>query len=265
MKENLVVHDVGAANFIPPHLLVEDAVFIHFEPDPRGREGLERFYNATGFKPRERVIRSHALGKLNEQLELCLSTKNTGSSFKTTSHDGEKLLVDVKAAEDLIRSGEVTVPNLIKIDVEGFERDVLAGYDLSRPEICCIEVEVTLEQAELGNIINLLTQAGFSLAKLIQHGDQFQVQPTKMQKRVHRWLKRVNGLLATDGNALNGMSALSTPLVQLELVFTRFNGELPDTGTRIQQIYGLCSRDKNGRLNIGGINTGLISNWRFWR
>ena len=265
MSETFVVHDVGAANFIPSHLLLEDIIFYHFEPDPRGLKGLQRFYEETGFCPAGRFLRQHALGAKKSQLKLNLADKNTGSSFKDIGQSAEQVSVDVEAAEELILDGRIEAPNLIKIDVEGFEKEVLMGYDLSRPEICCIEVEVTLSQSELGNIINLATAANFELTKLIQHGAQRNVQPTKMQKRWQRWLKNSGLLLATDGSALSGMASLSSSLIQLELVFTRFNDDLPYVGEKIKAIYGICNRDEGGRLHAGGRRVGLLSSWRFWR
>ncbi|MDB2689098.1 FkbM family methyltransferase [Luminiphilus sp.] len=265
MKNKFVIHDVGAANFIPRHLLHEDMAFYHFEPDPRGIMGLEEFYKSSEFSPVASFVRAHALGSKKSRMELNLNQKNTASSFKSVKAGSTQVTVQVEVAEELIASEIVEVPNLVKIDVEGFEGEVLAGYDLSRPEICCVEVEVTLDQLELGNIINLLTEAGFDLAKIVQHGSQHDVPPTKLQKRVQRTLAAWGWLLATDGNALNGMASLSSSLVQLELVFTRFNTELPFVARKIKDIYGLCYRDRSGRLYAGERRIGLLPSWRFWR
>ena len=45
--ETFIIHDVGAANFIPSHLVIEDAIFYHFDPDLRGIQKLEEFYKLS--------------------------------------------------------------------------------------------------------------------------------------------------------------------------------------------------------------------------
>lgn len=53
-------------------------------------------------------------------------------------------MVDIRTGQGLIQGGEAMVPNAIKIDVEGFELEVLQGLGthLAAPALRAIGVEV---------------------------------------------------------------------------------------------------------------------------
>ena len=55
----MVVHDVGAANFIPEHLLQSHIHFVHFDPDKRGLRSLAR----KKFQPMSASFHNYALGE----------------------------------------------------------------------------------------------------------------------------------------------------------------------------------------------------------
>ena len=57
----MVVHDVGAANFIPDHLLDPNMHFFHFDPDERGLDNLKAFYQQKKFKPMSANFYNYAL------------------------------------------------------------------------------------------------------------------------------------------------------------------------------------------------------------
>jgi len=84
------------------------------------------------------------------------------------------LSVRVARADTLVAAGE-RAPNVIKIDVEGFEGEVLQGMDelLSRPELRAVFIEVHFAQlAKRGKemepvqIVERLRRRGFSISWL---------------------------------------------------------------------------------------------------
>ena len=80
--------------------------------------------------------------------------------------------VQLRTGESLVTQGEVPPPNALKIDVEGFEKEVLEGLGstLSSPEVHLIGIEVhfgLLKERGLTHapreIEAMLKQHGFSL------------------------------------------------------------------------------------------------------
>ncbi|MDB4990634.1 MAG: methyltransferase, FkbM family [Myxococcaceae bacterium] len=80
--------------------------------------------------------------------------------------------VPVSPAHELVASGSVPAPNVVKIDVEGFEEEVLEGFGdlLSEPSLRAVLIEVHFSILDQRNrrqaparISSLLTHHGFGL------------------------------------------------------------------------------------------------------
>lgn len=266
VDNRFIIHDVGAANFIPPHLVMEDAIFYHFDPDLRGIQKLEEFYKRERFKPIETHFLNFGLGSESSKKPLLLAEKNTGSKIiSATSITDSTIEVEIFAANDLIAAGKIQSPNLIKIDVEGHELEVLKGYDLDDENLICVEVEVTLGTRNLGEIVAHFEQCGFELVKLVQHGDQRLSNPTKKIKKLQKMLKKFGLLMSTCGAATAGMDQLSTKLVQLELVFMKDYHQSSTFINKIKKTYGLVERNVSGRLMLIDEKTSYWEHLKFWR
>jgi FkbM family methyltransferase len=125
---NKVLWDVGAnlgylALYFtrPPH----DLKAIHvFEPNPAALKTLGSLFDE------HRTVRVHpvALGREDAVLELCSKPDATpyGSFVRKLEH-AEKVPVPVRRGDAYCRSSGIEPPDVIKIDVEGFEPDVFAG------------------------------------------------------------------------------------------------------------------------------------------
>jgi FkbM family methyltransferase len=92
-----------------------------------------------------------------------------GAAAKTA----RQVAIRLTSGDRLVSSGAVAIPNVIKIDTEGFELDVLRGLSRTLKERClrmlCIEMHFgLLYERGLSNapsdIEKLLVSSGFSLA-----------------------------------------------------------------------------------------------------
>lgn len=264
-RREMVIHDVGAANFIPDHLMHTNMRFFHFDPDERGLAKLKTFYRESGFQPKAASFYNYALGESECKRNINLGQKNTSTSFYNSNNPVSVAAVQVYNPDSLIRSGELAAPNIIKIDVEGAELEVLRGYDLSRQELVLIEVEVTLKYNLYPEILGLLRDNEFELLKLRVHGDQEPVPKNKFQKRLQRKLRRLGISVETSGKGSQSFSEISTPLTQIEFVAIRRGESLYEFKQQIDEMYGIASRDSNHQLYTGSKPVNGIRNWLFQR
>lgn len=96
-----------------------------------------------------------------------------GATSKVVEEAGAGIEVEVKRGDDLLGDGSVQVPNVVKIDTEGFELDVIKGMlgVVASPQLrtLCIEIHFGL-LAERGQpnapsrIESLLKTAGFAIS-----------------------------------------------------------------------------------------------------
>lgn len=139
--------DVGANVGLYTTLLAERAgpsgKVVAFEPSPRSFEKLRAACQAPGI-----VLMQCALGPKKDTLPFDLSEDETGVTDKIAIDPGstsrKRIHVDVLRADDVVSQRPALAPNVIKIDVEGFEVDVLAGMDevLRSPSLRALFIEV---------------------------------------------------------------------------------------------------------------------------
>ncbi len=162
-----VIFDIGAnvghhSLFFASHA---GAVVHAFEPSPLLWPAFQRLMTANKVDNRV-LLHKCGLGAINAELTFHVPTganRGTGS-FKTDREIGisEILALPVRRGDDYVAEHGITNINLIKIDVEGFEKDVLAGISetvaKARPiiwiEISGPEAEQTASLAALGKILS---------------------------------------------------------------------------------------------------------------
>lgn len=142
---------------------------VAIEPSPACCRELERLRSSSGSWL---AVRQLALGARDGEAAFSMHGGDTGVNNRLADHtSSEQLTVHVARADTLLADGERT-PNVIKIDVEGFEGEVLQGMDrvLARPELRAIFIEVHFAQlAERGKemepqrIVECLRSRGFSI------------------------------------------------------------------------------------------------------
>jgi FkbM family methyltransferase len=146
----------------------EGCVFA-FEPSTTNRLRLE---NAV--KPYRNVtVLPVALGEHDQMMPFQQGSDELGATSRILTTDqssGECIPVSVVRGDNLLASGRVGMPNVIKIDTEGFELDVLHGLGniLNTPALRALFIEVhfdLLRQRGLDNaprsIERLLSNSGF--------------------------------------------------------------------------------------------------------
>jgi FkbM family methyltransferase len=152
------------------------ATILAFEPLPRP---AARFRRVLGNRA---TLFDCALGAAEARLEMHVASRDDSSSLlslgerqKTVFHMDEvaTLAVDVQRLDKVLR-GQVTAPALLKIDVQGYEYEVLQGIgDLTR-QIEWIYVETSFVELYTGQRLHdevaaLLRELGYEL-KLEHNG-----------------------------------------------------------------------------------------------
>jgi FkbM family methyltransferase len=84
------------------------------------------------------------LGRADSKLRFQQGTDDLGATSRIVEEDFGGVLVDVRSGASVIDSGDALVPNAIKIDVEGFEYEVLEGLGdyIKKPDLRLIGIEV---------------------------------------------------------------------------------------------------------------------------
>jgi len=136
-----VMLDIGAHHGSSLAPFADDGWEIHaFEPDPANRA---RLHAAFGGRPNVTIVPAAVSDEAGE-MALYTSELSTGVSSLaafTPDHSPTTRVPVVTLGEYLAGAG-ITAVDFMKIDVEGFERNVLSGHDWSvRPELIVLEFE----------------------------------------------------------------------------------------------------------------------------
>lgn len=145
-----VLWDVGAyvgyitAHFAHPRFQLSS---IHaFEPNPRSLGYLQQLY-----KGHQKVrIHPYALGNKEEVMTLSVPTRGASTASLVDHAEGKPVQVQVKLGDHLREEEKISPPDVIKIDVEGFEPAVIQGLAEtiadSRPTIFFEHIFLNLDQ-----------------------------------------------------------------------------------------------------------------------
>lgn len=84
------------------------------------------------------------LGAKDGKLHFQQGADDLGATSRIVEEDSGSVIVDVRSGASVIDAGDALVPNAIKIDVEGFEYEVLEGLGdyIKKPDLRLIGIEV---------------------------------------------------------------------------------------------------------------------------
>jgi len=131
-RPGAVCLDVGSyRGYFGGVMAVNGAGMVHcFEPNPENLEKLERLARLNPALP----LRIHplALGDRDGETEFVLMAEDTmgklaASGFQASRSTGARFKVQLARLDTLVEKGEVHLPDLIKLDVEGAEKMFLEG------------------------------------------------------------------------------------------------------------------------------------------
>jgi FkbM family methyltransferase len=111
-----------------------------FEPSP---VNFHRLTAACASLANVTLLHS-GLGREDGKLRFQQGTDDLGATSRIVEKDSEGVIVDVRSGASVIDAGDALVPNAIKIDVEGFEYEVLEGLGsyINKPGLRLIGIEV---------------------------------------------------------------------------------------------------------------------------
>lgn len=148
-----------------------DADLLCFEPLPGPRAKLERVTEGRA------TIFPYALGATETEAEIHIATREDSSSLLPMGdlqsklfdmREAETLTVPVRTLDRCLADIDFGRPALLKIDVQGFEREVLAGAaaSIARIDVVYVElsfVELYKGQALADEIIGMMQAHGMSI------------------------------------------------------------------------------------------------------
>lgn len=140
-KRRGVMLDVGAHYGSSLAPFASDGWSIHaFEPDPANCAELEA---AFGQRPNVTIVPKGVSDEPGKR-PLFTSGESSGISTLAPFTEGHRLAatVEVITLRDYMAEAGITAVDFMKVDVEGFERNVLNGFDWAiKPEIIVLEFE----------------------------------------------------------------------------------------------------------------------------
>jgi len=179
VRSGEVVLDVGSNFGIFTILLAkkvgQSGEVIAVEP---GKEIFSHFQENVKLNNLKNIIAFNlALGDEKEEKKLFLG-QVAGASSMIYEPAGSKgfEIIKVKTGDQLIKENNLSVPNVVKIDVEGFEYNVIKGMSntLSSPGcrmVCCeIHTQMLPNGVNAKKIIDLLKSFGFNKIEKYERG-----------------------------------------------------------------------------------------------
>ena len=154
-------------------LALPDVFISSFEPIPECQNALSQ---QMANDPKHTIF-PYALGRTRSELKLHLHSHAASSSLLTATKDFKgisngsvavrELPVSVETLDNIARENRWPGPYLLKLDVQGYELEVLRGAASVLPKTALIIAETSFrplyqEQAIFGDIHRHLTEAGFS-------------------------------------------------------------------------------------------------------
>jgi FkbM family methyltransferase len=166
--------DIGANNTnwsIMARNIFPNAHFYLVEPQTEMEYHLKKFAEETATA----FYFLKAVGARNEILTFTVSEDLAGSSFlpkeeKSLLANGKQRKIEIITIDDLINSNEIIMPELIKLDIQGFELEALKGAQTTfgNTEVYIVEVSLfpSLERDDMpviSDVINFMLERDYTI------------------------------------------------------------------------------------------------------
>lgn len=157
-----------------------DGKVYSFEPDPQNFQSC--LINVSQNRFKNITLENKGLGPLTSQMFLEVNTpSNRGGNRINNNPSKEHVLVEIITLDDFVEGKQIDNINLIKIDVEGFEHQILQGaintIKKFKP-ICFIEIDeqnLQLQGDSARDIIILLSNLGYTHFERADNGESVSV------------------------------------------------------------------------------------------
>jgi len=170
-KNNPIILDVGAhtgESIIRFRNLYRKSIIHSFEPSKKNFKILKKYENL------ETKINNFALGNINEMKKFYINKDDSTSGFykffdNKNILDSSKEIVQIKTLDEYIKSNNIESVDILKIDVQGFEAQVLKGaIQTLKSQIKIIELEIIFinyyeKKSSFSEIENIIMPLGFEL------------------------------------------------------------------------------------------------------
>jgi len=167
--------NIGEFSIIAAKKIGTDGNLISIEPLKQTSKWLQKNLLLNNFH--NHVVLESAVGRKTEVRTLFKKNESAGMGLLDPVIDGEKLVesskINVKTVDDILSSRKINQVNMLKIDVEGFEYDVLLGCKKSFEDkkiekiICEIHLGYLSEKGIDENLIySLLEKNGFNISTI---------------------------------------------------------------------------------------------------
>jgi len=143
------------------------------DPDPLNCEILRLNLSLNGFDPNKVILIEKGLGQSQGRLNFNRShVANTGVSGFNACNAVDTFEVEVDTLDNLIGSGKIPAPTVIKMDVEGWEEQVLNGalnmLQNQPPRLIIFEAICDVDGVIINqNLVELLRKFGFVITKTL--------------------------------------------------------------------------------------------------
>jgi FkbM family methyltransferase len=163
------VFDIGVANGTPGlYGVFDDVRYVLIDPLQESVPFMERIVQTY---PGSLSVTA-AAGRAAGEGRLVVTESLSGSSFTLSPRSGTQRAVPMVTVDGMVEAHDLQGPHLIKVDVQGYELEVLAGAERTLPDAVAIIAEVSLwadrknkarGMVELLTLMNWLRDRGFVL------------------------------------------------------------------------------------------------------
>ncbi|MEM8607433.1 MAG: FkbM family methyltransferase [Myxococcota bacterium] len=182
--------NIGLTAMILSSLVGPSGAVHAFEPNPKARSLLERAIEKN--RARNVVVHGVALGREEGSLDLFVPHGHAGKGSLVPNFAGvvaalgETMQVPVKTLDQLFAETQFDRLRLVKMDVEGFEAEVLRGarsfFDRCKPSALVFEIAMNDKPLGERESVRLLDEFGYDFLSIPKTLARMRVRPASLRE-----------------------------------------------------------------------------------